>query len=282
MNSIVAAALLLVCVVSVTSGASVDCKFKNGKGISTKAGIRRPAAKRPIECRDKCIQLMNTKAGKKVNGMYYDRKGGCYCLTEMRRIDEAKKFDKFTSCHLNKNEPNVLNNVPGSNGGTKPTGGEAVDLTYDYFRNMVCDEVWTKIGCYDVKEENRGRYLLNYRWDIEWEPTRFAKFAHSFACACAEAARINHVQFFATHYWGECWELEQEDLVTPSEGCILADGEYKNKCDSINEDGTCLGTSGFFVYTITPPDEDKKKRELEALRGIPKRDFDKKKKDTTN
>lgn len=250
----------------------MECRVKRGKGISTKKGVKQPAAKTFIECRDICIKLKKTTRGKKVDGVSFSlRKRECFCYVEMRRIDEGKQYRRYKACHLKKNEPNVLNGVAKPN-----AGGPVIDLTYDYFKSMKCDETWTKIGCYNVS--SRGRYLLNYRWDIEWEPKRHASFAHSFACACAEAARINKVQFFATHFWGECWELDKEDLGERStNGCVLADGNYQNYCKSINEDGTCLGTTSYFVYTNSPPDADKKKRQAEK-RGIPKRDPDYRKK----
>lgn len=271
MKSSIALVSIFICIISVTliSADKYACKFKRGKGVSVKKGFKRPNAKSHIGCRDKCLKLKQTIIGKKVDGLYFSLSGGCYCLKEMRRIDESAKFsNKYMSCHIKENPSNVLNGV---NKPPPPGSGPVIDLTYAYFKDMHCDTTWTKIGCYNVRA--RGRLLLNYRYDIEWEMDRHPAFAHSLLCACAEAARINHVQYFATHFWGECWELDQEDLVQQSDkGCLLADGKHENQCRSIADPGLCLGTTSYYVYTNVAPDEDEVKRG-NMKRGIPKRDY---------
>lgn len=267
MKCSIALAFLLVFIISLVDSSEIyTCFVKKGKGSSVKAGYRRPNGKTFALCKEKCLKLKKKPGYKKIDGVQFSKKG-CYCIKEMRRIDRAAKYSGYLSCHLKKTPTNVINGVnkPVQNG-NEPL----VDLSYQYFKDMRCDTTWTKIGCYNVS--SRSRQLLNYRYDIEWETKRHPAFAHSLLCACAEAARIAKVQYFATHFWGECWELDQEDLVAKSDyGCIMADGKHENRCIGLSEPGQCLGTTSYFVYTNVAPDEDDRKRGIQ--RGIPKRDY---------
>lgn len=246
-----------------------ECRKKRGFGESPKKAVKQTDKQyaRFADCREKCIELK--KQFHRVDGVSFRKAEGCFCFLDMKRINTEKKYQKFFSCHLKADEPNEMNGVGGREGGAT----DAVDLSYSYFKDLNCDVTWTKVGCFNTK--GRDRFLLNYRYDIEWAPTRFPSFAKSFICACAEAARLNKVQYFGTHYWGECWEIDPEDIAEPSTGCELADGTYKNQCAGLNTGGECLGSSGYYIYTNvgTESEEDKKKRE--AKRGIPKRDFKK-------
>lgn len=258
-------------------GIDLECRFKKGKGVATGAPFKIKSAKDRQTCRSKCFTAKEMKSGERINGVTFSAKYGCQCEYGMRRIDTGKRG--FLACHIREDKEGMMNNVPVDPavaelqlGSTPPP----VDLTYEYYKNLKCDVTWTKIGCYSAK--GRGRYLLNYRWDIEWAPDRIGEFTKAFVCACAEAARINKVQYFATHYWGECWELDEENLIEAvDEGCYLADGKYTDQCVGINYDQECLGAHNYYVYTNVAlpyePDEDKRKKKRESYkRGIPKRD----------
>ena len=82
-----------------------------------------------------------------------------------------------------------------------------------------------------------------------------SKFACDFVQACAQAAKDAGVSFFATHFWGECWEVNITEgaAVANGDGCSLADGLYKSKCAGTDLSNECLGTTNYYVYSISVP-----------------------------
>merc|ERR1712188_131176 len=133
-------------------------------------------------------------------------------------------------------------------------------------------------GCYKAMKyrtipptPNRGKLLLTYRYDIEWENRRNSPFAHSFVCACAMAARANRVKTFATHFWGECYEMKEWELKEKAIGCELADGLYSEECTDGFTRSECIGTTDFAAYTytffaITDDMVEESKRQLEEYK----------------
>lgn len=259
-----------------SSNIAFECRLKQGKGVSVRSPMKVADIGSIDKCRDACIakktemEALKTHErheGTKLDGMTYSSNGGCECQFEMRDIDDSEENKDLTSCHLVEIETNVMNGKSDKNN-KQPE----VDLSYNYFKDLSCDETWTKIGCSSVKSKfSRGRLLVDYRYNIEWEKDRFPKFSHSLVCACASAARIIKARYFATHFWGECWELQKDDINEPStEGCVLADGLYNTTCNGLSQGGECIGTTSYYVYSNLPLDEDERKRQLK--RGIPKRD----------
>merc|ERR1719354_20803 len=108
-------------------------------------------------------------------------------------------------------------------------------------------------GCFSFA--NRGRYLVNRRYQIKWSKDEHSKFACDFVQACAQAAKDAGVMFFATHFWGECWEVNITEgaAVANGDGCSLADGLYKSKCAGTDLSNECLGTTNYYVYSIAVP-----------------------------
>jgi len=111
-------------------------------------------------------------------------------------------------------------------------------------------------GCYSFSK--RGRYLVNRRYDIQWAKSKHSKFACDFVQECAKAAAKEGVMFFATHFWGECWEVQIADgtAVPSGEGCSLADGLYQNQCVGTDLSHECLGSTNYYVYSIAVPRND--------------------------
>jgi len=116
----------------------------------------------------------------------------------------------------------------------------------------VCEGLGTKFsrkGCFAFAK--RGKYLVNRRYEIEWSKAKHSGFACSFVQACAKAALAEGVPHFATHYWGECWEVQMsEGTAVPSgEGCSLADGNYQTLCKGTDLTHECLGSTNYYVYS---------------------------------
>lgn len=242
-----------------------ECHSKLGKGISARKPLKILKNMKTFrQCKNACTE--KKKKHKRIDGVTYSKASGCKCIFDMQRIDMGKENRKYRSCHLKRDEPNEMNGID-----NHPVSlAQAVDLTYPFFKDVHCDTTWTKVGCFNVT--HRDRFLLSYRSNIEWEQARFPAFATSLVCACAEAARLNDVQYFATHFWGECWEIDVEDFAkTGTEGCMLADGLHYNKCGGVNEGGECVGTTAYYIYTNigTATEGDKKKKKEVQEVGIP-------------
>lgn len=126
------------------------------------------------------------------------------------------------------------------------------DYKYQDYANKGCEKSWEKVGC--VNTLSRGKLLVYWRLDIEWQSTRVSSFAQSFICACAKAAKEANVTYFGTHFWGECFALEKDQTVVSSDGnCILADGSYQKKCNGVSEKGQnteCLGGVQYYMYKV--------------------------------
>merc|ERR1712080_501948 len=124
---------------------------------------------------------------------------------------------------------------------------------YSEYMDKTCEStLFEPVGCYNTKKPFvRGTFLINWRMAIEWK--RIGAFGSSMACACADAARATGAKLFGLHFWGECWALEESEIVfAPKGDCTLCDGTYKTKCleKGHRTDFECLGYESYYVYKV--------------------------------
>jgi len=223
MNILLSIAIFALSAIFASAQDDWRCEWETGKGKGLKQykvkGLAGP------DCINECIKAK--KQFPRINAvteLQDTTKKGCWCIHALDKIDDTKY--NFHTCKL----------LPKK----APT-----DLSYSNYKNKECtDYFFFQQGCY--KAYTKGRLLVFYRWDIEWNAYRLPMFAHSLVCACADAAKAAGVTMFATHFWGECWEIRPADMGPKSDGCVLADGLYRNKCNMVN--GECLGSTDFAVY----------------------------------
>ena len=212
------------------------CDLEVGKGIQEGNALGRAYNKKGEDvCMKQCMRMKRRKPS--VIGVTVLRdssKDGCYCLTTKFSIDRSNKA--FKTCILRKQgQPRPV--IPSL---TKPA--PAISSTEQ------CDaRTFSKVGCY--KFSSRGRYLVNYRYKIKWSKQLHTQYACDFVQACARAAKEAKVPYFATHYWGECWEISLEQgEKDQKDGCYLADGLYQTNCDGTDYNEECLGSTNYYVY----------------------------------
>merc|ERR1712154_337915 len=219
---------------SVRGKKNFKCTWISGKGTGQEQELFNKPLLSGQRCVNMCYRMSKTKKGKNINAVteYKDtKKKGCWCVHKIHDI--SPNLDEFKTCYFKLPKSAAVHPEPVLS--ALPPGGKCSSGKKPVLK-----------GCYDVYA--RGKYIHTKRLTIDWSKQGHPKYAWNFVCACADAAKKAGIKMFATHFWGECWELKEKDLARKSEdGCRLADGLYMtNTCDDSN---ACLGVVGYAVYT---------------------------------
>lgn len=221
-----------------TKADKFQCTWVTGKGFGLKAVTLKgpPRSMSGQGCIDDCFRRARKHKHLDAIVQYKDSsKKGCWCVYRVHDVDES--FTNLRTCYF---RPEKKAPAPDPKPLPPKLAEKLVTCKSNGYKPVLS-------GCYDVSK--RRKYLYNERLTIDWKKEGHKDYAENFICACIDAAEKAGIMMFATHFWGECWELREEDLVRKSnDGCVLADGLYKTK--TCQAGSACLGTTGYAVYTF--------------------------------